>query len=279
MTDVVDLNHLSFSALTTFQDCGERYRLTRVVKVPETSGWARVGGSAFHTASENLDKADFGVPTDGPIDFDAAFDLEIQKSEERYGPRAEWKASGRASKAWPEKEGERWWRENGPLMLQRYRTWQRNAPLDIWIDPHGNPAIEIKVSFTLGTTPVEGYIDRVYQTRDTKPRLILVDLKTGREPKGIDQLGIYRLGLRATLGVDVNLGSYYMAKEALSTPPADLTVFDNGRLEYEFSQAFRLIKAGEFIPNRGMLCDHCGVRRYCSKVDGEESKKYLPWAS
>jgi len=48
--------HISYSAITTFIDCGYQYYLGRLLqKQEEPSVWS-VGGSAFHLACENYDK-------------------------------------------------------------------------------------------------------------------------------------------------------------------------------------------------------------------------------
>ena len=51
--------HVSYSALTTYLDCGWKYYLTRVVNVEEQPTWYLVGGSAVHKATEIYDYALF----------------------------------------------------------------------------------------------------------------------------------------------------------------------------------------------------------------------------
>jgi RecB family exonuclease len=48
--------HVSYSALTTYLDCGWKYYLTRVEKIIEQPTWYLAGGSAVHTATEMYDK-------------------------------------------------------------------------------------------------------------------------------------------------------------------------------------------------------------------------------
>lgn len=48
--------HVSYSALTTYLDCGWKYYLTRVVKAKEQPTWYLAGGSAVHLATELYDK-------------------------------------------------------------------------------------------------------------------------------------------------------------------------------------------------------------------------------
>jgi len=47
--------HVSYSALTTYLDCGWKYYLTRVEKLIEEPTWYLAGGSAVHTATEMYD--------------------------------------------------------------------------------------------------------------------------------------------------------------------------------------------------------------------------------
>jgi ATP-dependent helicase/DNAse subunit B len=48
--------HISYSALTTFTDCGFQYYLGRLMQVPEAPSVWSVGGSAFHRATEEYDR-------------------------------------------------------------------------------------------------------------------------------------------------------------------------------------------------------------------------------
>jgi hypothetical protein len=51
--------HVSYSAFTTWLDCGFKYYLSRVEKHQGSPSWWLVGGSALHTASEEWDKVYF----------------------------------------------------------------------------------------------------------------------------------------------------------------------------------------------------------------------------
>ena len=48
-------DYRSYSQLETFMLCGEQFRLTRRVGIPEKPSVWLVGGSAFHTFTEHLD--------------------------------------------------------------------------------------------------------------------------------------------------------------------------------------------------------------------------------
>lgn len=53
--------HISYSQLTTYLDCGWKYYLSRIQKVPESGSWWLVGGSSVHEATEVFDKALFNL--------------------------------------------------------------------------------------------------------------------------------------------------------------------------------------------------------------------------
>lgn len=53
------MSHLSYSQVETLLSCGEKYRLTKIVQVPEQPAWYLIGGSAVHTATEAYDLAAF----------------------------------------------------------------------------------------------------------------------------------------------------------------------------------------------------------------------------
>ena len=53
--------HVSYSALTTYLDCGWKYYLTRVEKLVEHPTWYFCGGSAVHTATELYDNELFAT--------------------------------------------------------------------------------------------------------------------------------------------------------------------------------------------------------------------------
>lgn len=50
-------DYVSYSALTTWSDCGWKYILTRSLKVPEQPSFWLAGGSAVHEATEISDLA------------------------------------------------------------------------------------------------------------------------------------------------------------------------------------------------------------------------------
>lgn len=49
--------YLSFSAFNTLTECGEKYRITRLLKIQEAPAYWFAGGTAFHSACDAVDYA------------------------------------------------------------------------------------------------------------------------------------------------------------------------------------------------------------------------------
>jgi hypothetical protein len=275
---------LSHSAVEDYAQCGEKYRLRRVARVPQVPGWALVGGSAFHATTEHLDNLDFGYDDGGTGSFEEAFEAEQTDRVESTGVLPdEWAASGRASKEYPNKEDREFWLKNGPKWVLQYRRFLAASPWQVWLTPDGEPAIELELEWFLEDIPVKGYIDRIYENVVTGA-LLIVDLKTGaREPMGTKQLVTYHNGLRALWKEQgwhseaPRYGSYYMARSGLLTSPEVVADLDDGRLEFDYSNARKGIEAGIFLPSKSTLCGSCNVRAYCREFGGEHAYRELPY--
>lgn len=54
-------DYISYSGMTTFLECGEKYRLTRIEKVEEDHAYYFAGGTSIHSACDAVDYALLGV--------------------------------------------------------------------------------------------------------------------------------------------------------------------------------------------------------------------------
>lgn len=257
-------NYLSHSSLSTYIGCGERFRLERVVQVPQTKAWYLIGGSAFHLASELLDT---GRATDPEQAWADAWAEQYERDilHDNIDP-ATVRAGGRSSKEWPDKENDKWWVANGPRMVADYLAWRDARFADGWqwfTTPDGQPAVETPIQLDLGDVLVKGFIDRVMVT--DAGELLVVDLKTGSHtPASSLQLGIYALGVERHFGVKPILGSYYMARKAELTGPTSLLHYSPDTVGRWFTAAKKGIEAELFIPNVTSMCGSCTVRPYCT---------------
>lgn len=257
-------NYLSHSSLSTYLGCGERFRLERVVGVPQSKAWYLIGGSAFHTASEMLDKGEQDDPT---LAWALAWDKHYEQEITANGVHVDdVRAAGRKSDEWPNKEDSGWWQYHGPQFLRDYVEWRDGVFTQGWqwfLLPNGEPAIELPINLELGGTLVKGFIDRVMVNDNGEA--VVVDLKTGsHSPASSLQLGIYALGVQHHLGVQPTLGGYYMARKKHLTGPVSLLHYTPDLVGRWFDQARAGIEQELFIPNVSFMCMTCSVRPYCT---------------
>ena len=193
---------------------------------------------------------------------------------EAKGAGKTWKAGGRATKKFPNKEDKTWWMSEGPTMVHNYYNWRMQNPnLEVWRAPDGTPGIELDMNVTIvGNVIVKGKIDRVFQDKNTG-QLIIVDLKTGKPPASGLQLAVYRLALDAQFGVSPDYGAYWMARGGTLDKVWNLNEYPIKMVSRWLRDTKKAIDMGVFIPHTGILCDYCGVRKHCYAFGNNE---YLP---
>lgn len=209
-----------------------------------------------------------------------AWDKELKDREEKSGVKSsEWRAAGRKSKEWPNKEDGAWWEANGPEMVSGYISW-RNESEDkdwkIWEPYPGQPAIELGITAPIGGVTVKGFIDRIFVTPSGE--LVIVDLKSGaRSPDSDLQLGFYACMVEVALGVRIKWGAYYKARDGkLVKPLVNLDHFSLGLLGNWLRDFARARANGIYLPVIGSHCNNCGVARYCAAVNGADAKDFDP---
>lgn len=251
--------YLSFSSMESWLNCGEKYRLEKVVKVAQTPAWYLLGGSAVHEATELLDLGKVDTPDEA---WQIAWDKQLATVEDESVVRA----GGRASKAWPNKENKDWWAENGLVMVRDYHGHMQQMLADGWTIL----GIETPFNLDLGGVLIRGFIDRVMANPNGEAEVH--DIKAGtREPAWTLQLGVYAHGAEQALGIRPSVGRYYMARTASLTQPASLLHYTPDRLTDWFGKARQAIEAEVFVPHVTSMCVSCSVRDFCAAVGGTKS--------
>lgn len=267
--------HLSHSALTTYLQCGHKYYLSRVVKDTETPAWWFIGGNAVHTATENFDRK---YPTTELLKSEGAWMFPAEGSNTNFFLDAfveeaawvefnsgvdpsVWRAGGRASKQYPDKEDSVWWLENGPLMVDAWVKWRVGSGWEI-AEFSGQPSIEIGFDFMVNDEfAVQMYLDRLMVNEHGE--LVIVDLKSGsRTPSSPLQLAMYAYGCEKILGVRPKWGTFWKAREGVTSQLVDLDTLPSDRVEYIVSGFDKLRKQGVFLPNFDE-CGWCGFNQVC----------------
>ncbi|MGL4178292.1 MAG: PD-(D/E)XK nuclease family protein [Dermatophilaceae bacterium] len=264
--------NLSYSQASTLDKCGGQYYLERGLGVPSRPNWAQVGGSAAHSATEYFDRllmntGEF-VHWDAPAvkeKFLELFESETSNTESKSKfERSEFRATGRASKEWPDKRGPRWWETRGPEMVAQWMRWIDASPWDV-------SGVEVEFEFMVEETPVKGFIDRVLEREVDGGRVehAILDLKFGTLTPGPEQLYTYRLGLQEQHGIHASWGTYYMAQTGGNTPYVDFSTSPVEEVRYNYRMAQRQRMSGDFRYRPSNLCGSCSVNAYCPAFDGE----------
>ena len=187
---------------------------------------------------------------------------------------SEWRASGRASKAYPNKEDEKWWWDNGPGFIEAYRDWRESTPWVIWTTPAGEPAIELDLKCTFADVPIRAIIDRCFITPEGE--LVVVDLKSGASPpqdQGL-QLGFYASALEVIFGSRPSQAYYWNARKGGLSEPARIDHLTPEYIGSLLKDFLRATEAGIIIPVPSSFCSSCTVRRACPLVNGPEAHLY-----
>ena len=171
------------------------------------------------------------------------------------------RVAGRSTKANPGREDANWWYEQGSTWVDNYIKWRKNNPnWKIWTTHQGARAIELELNPVIAGVPVKMFIDRIFEVDG---KLVIVDLKTSRaRPQSDLQLGFYKIGVEMMLGVEVNLGNYWMSRESGTGEMIDLSRYTQDTLEYFVDGFDKARKAGIFLPNL-QSCNFCGLTEHC----------------
>lgn len=181
------------------------------------------------------------------------------------------RVGGRATKANPNKEDEKFWQSTGPMWVENYIAWRKANPnWKIWTTPQGEPAVELGLTPIVAGVPIKMFIDRVFEVNG---QLVIVDLKTSQQvPTSTLQLGFYKLGLEQTFGVEVNWGNYYMSRGSNTVEMVDLSEYTYDKMEYLVEGFDKARKAGVFLPNTNNCQYRCGLTAHCQFSTKKEDK-------
>lgn len=266
---MVAIPRLSHSSLSTYADCGERWRLEKVFKVPVESWYATVGGTVVHTLTELHDQ---GLPLDNlSEEFKTFLDIEITKAEQKGTTL---KVSGKKLKeaslqGGPNKRDYDWWLEFGPKMVENWIEFRRETDWTLATMPDGSPGIEVDLYADVAGRPFKGFIDRVFLTPEGQ--VVIVDIKTGTLPLGQLQLATYAVALERQHGLRAEWGAYWHPVSGISYLK-DLTKHDADWIDSQYEMAWNGIEAEVFMPNVGSACtSFCGVRKFCRAFGGDEA--------
>jgi putative RecB family exonuclease len=270
-------DHRSISQLKDYADCGLKYRLGRREGVSAQPQWAFVGGRAFHSAVEEIERFADTAPVGHFADAVSTFDrgalwgahlnreMSAVMQANPEWPMDSWRASARGQ------EGYTWWLGEGPDMLDRYMRmraeWDQNWA--IARAPDGMPIIEYEFVLNVDGVPLRGVIDSAWINRDTGA-LRVRDWKTGaRAETETLQLRAYGYALWLAAGSPVHAsdawtGDYWYARKGASSEPIPLLTDDGwAELRYRVHAMDRADRGNVHLPRPSTFCGGCGVKHAC----------------
>lgn len=271
-----EISRLSYSSLSTYSECGQRWLLERGFGYGRSTWFATVAGSAIHNITEKMDLIEIGHDPGEAPSFKDEFDrlLYIENSRD-----IEVKPSGRKLKdigkmGGPNKKDYDWWLVYGPQYVQNWQDWKDQMDWQLAVMPDGTPGVEVAIRQPMAGRDYLGFIDRVYITPEGE--VVVVDLKSGNVPPSSLQLGSYRVGLFREHDLMADWGTYWMASDGQLAGMKDLTRYTPEWVDEQYAMAWRGIEAGVFLPNVTSMCSGCGVRDHCRAVGGVRADEVPP---
>ncbi len=205
---------------------------------------------------------------DPTLAFNTAFDQELAA----HPPNTQWKVAGKPTKANPHGEDADWWRAEGPVMVQRWVDWRARTPWDVWVAPDGTLGIELALTLPINGQVVKMFIDRIFATAPNNQRPVILDLKSGKPPVGLLQLGQYKVAVEtAWPTVKIAGGAWWHARTGEMSGVHSLSRFTAGLIGAYSKRVMMIRKAGAFLPNVGSFCSKCDMGRYCAINNGVDS--------
>jgi hypothetical protein len=275
-------DHMSSSQLSALDTCAAQARISRYDGRPGIPLWGAVGGTAFHSAVEEIERGIFrGKETIAETASDPKelnrlweqhFQLAIAKTIQDSGvPMTDWHASNRGKENYP------WWMVEGGEMLRGYVTARvlNDDGRRVLVLPDGRPAIELELNLSLYVDlPVKVILDIVWQLPNGD--LEIWDHKTksyGMNDPDTIQLGTQAHALVELLN-DIELESgqawgniwarYFDARKGIPTERFDARErHPIDELEMRYADADDRRRNRPAIPVRSNLCKACPVAYLC----------------
>lgn len=270
ISDVIELGptvkHRSVSQLTTYAQCGESYRLSKVAKAPERPTAWSIHGSAVHYGIEEYELSGRTVTAEQAqelaLDY---YDKGISEQLEENPDYARWLTGGN-------KKGETDIADRRKLVSDQTKIYidYAEAHSDEWrvwpVGPKGM-ACELEFTIDIGGVKVLGYIDQIREYRDG--RIAPIDIKTGtKDPGSAMQLGVYAKAIEENMGVRPESGAFFFPRiQRNGTLKGevwhDLTLWTDDLLATEFSNFDKAERAGIYIASPSDFCRVCSQQDNC----------------
>ena len=240
--------HISYSSLSTWQECGWKYYLTKVEGVQEAHAVWFTGGTAVHKATELWDLQTPGDIPNIEMLWNKVWYDQVAEDEALHGDMNTWQFAKR--------EDMSWWYGEGIWMLDKWIEFRKSW--NIYED-----FVEKEYEIDIDNATVKMAIDRVMV--DFEGNRVLLDIKTGassqRHPL---QLAVYAWALEKQ-GVTVEKAGFWDARTG-NISLWNLQNLHAERIEDMLNTFDKARKETIFLPNLSN-CGRCGVMSACKYVN------------
>jgi len=240
--------HISYSSLSTWQECGWKYYLTKVEGAQEAHAVWFTGGTAVHKATELWDLQTPGDIPNAEMLWNKVWYDQVAEDEGLYGDMNTWQFAKR--------EDMSWWYGEGLWMLDKWIEFRKSW--NVYED-----FVEKQYEIDIDDATVKMAIDRVMV--DFEGNRVLLDIKTGassqRHPL---QLAVYAWALEKQ-GITVDKAGFWDARTG-NISLWNLQNLHAERIEDMLNTFDRARKDTVFLPNLSN-CGRCGVMSACKYVN------------
>ncbi len=278
------LESVSWTRLTTFTGCSEKFRLAYVEKLRDrraAKGWFIIG-TAVHETAEYAEREglqyDLEAATTDDGELRLAFVASLKEQVRAAGGPENVQWGGRSSEQWPDGENLDWAMAFGPAMVENYVHLRRQDA------ERGRIAVAVESALhppIASGRRVDAYPDVVLTEPDGT--IVVRDYKTGSGTSSPGQLDLYGWSIRelglfgAGDGVPIR-GEMAYLRPTKKEPRGRVVAYDMARIDL-IPGLIALFEAavgtGAYLPNPGAWCGGCDVRQFCTwgSADTDESKE------
>lgn len=242
--------YLSASSISTWEQCPQRYKYSRIDGIPEPETEAQVMGTFVHEVLENL----YRLP-----------------SEQRTLANAQQMSRAVWAKGWIERLASLNMNES-QMREFRWKSWWCVENLWMVEDPIQLNPIGVESEYNVEVLPgikIKGFVDRITEVGDG---IKITDYKTGKFPRAayMDQkwfqLLLYKVVVEKTLDKSVKEVQLIYLKDGKSVGRTTTAQDDEAVLERVsnvHSEIQTSLRTGEFPTKVSRLCDWCYYKKIC----------------
>jgi DNA helicase-2/ATP-dependent DNA helicase PcrA len=250
MQDIDTTKRVSYSQLTTYEDCPKKYKYSYVLKVPSKPHASLSFGTTIHNTLKDF----YSLLKDSKEGLEGIVEQpDLKKLLDLYDMH--WISQGYDSKAHEEKR-----KQSGEKMLEQFFK-------DLYSTKQKPYRLEESFSVHVGDSVFVGKIDRIDMVDEKKKTVEIVDYKTGKVKNEANikkdlQLPLYALFAEEKLGLNVVAAKYIFVEHG-EVVEVDVSEDRKKEAREKIVDIIDSIKEKNFAATPGYLCRYCDYNTVC----------------